>query len=204
MRTLIMTLACFLAFSVSAEAKHHRTHYKVAEAPLCYPSNNIMIPCGPNPNFLAGVRSIKVHMKQSNSRRERRARVLVNYAPSFSNWAEQPFIHAAHAVKQVVHDVGHVIGGRPSGCPYQFCGCGASIEIFGKIVPSLNLAANWYRFPRSIPAPDMVAVSPHHVFVLKQHVQGDIWLVKDYNSGGHMTRLHERSISRYTIVDPHV
>ena len=34
-----------------------------------------------------------------------------------------------------------VVGGRPPGCPHRYCGCGASICIFGKIIPSLNLAA---------------------------------------------------------------
>src|SRR5690349_3424561 len=32
-----------------------------------------------------------------------------------------------------------VIGGRPSGCPSRFCGCGASLYLFGKIRPELNL-----------------------------------------------------------------
>ena len=35
----------------------------------------------------------------------------------------------------------------------QFCGCGAALRVFGRIVPELNLAANWLRFPRTSPAP---------------------------------------------------
>ena len=97
---------------------------------------------------------------------------------------------------------GAVIGTRPAGCPRQFCGCGASIHLFGRIIPSLNLAANWLRFPRTSPAPKMVAVRRHHVFVLEQHVGGDVWIVHDSNSGGHATRLHERSIAGYVIVNP--
>ena len=50
-----------------------------------------------------------------------------------------------------------VVGGRPAGCPRSFCGCGASIRVFGHVVPGLNLAANWLRFPRTSPAPGMVA-----------------------------------------------
>jgi hypothetical protein len=92
---------------------------------------------------------------------------------------------------------------HPSGCPHtQFCGCGASIEVYGHPVRSLYLAANWYKFPRTSPAPGMAAVRPHHVFVLKEHVSGDTWIVFDANSGGHLTRLHARSISGYTIVNP--
>ena len=53
---------------------------------------------------------------------------------------------------------GEVIGGRPSGCPQRFCGCALSIRIFGSINPRFNLAANWFSFPRTQPAPQMVAV----------------------------------------------
>lgn len=93
---------------------------------------------------------------------------------------------------------------HPAGCPaIAFCGCGASVEVFGHSIRSLWLAAAWLRFPRTAPAPGMAAVRPHHVFVLRSHVRGDIWLTADYNSGGHRSRLQEQSISHYTIVNPH-
>lgn len=98
--------------------------------------------------------------------------------------------------------VSEVIGGRPSGCPHRFCGCGASLHLFGKIIPALNLAANWLRFPRTSPAPNMVAARRGHVFVLKRHIGGSVWLVHDSNSGGGKTRLHPRSIAGYVIVNP--
>jgi hypothetical protein len=97
---------------------------------------------------------------------------------------------------------GMVVGGRPAGCPRAFCGCGASLHIFGKIVPALNLAANWLRFPRAKPAPGMVAVRRHHVFVLVRHIRGPIWMAHDSNSGRHRTRIHPRSIAGFVIVDP--
>jgi hypothetical protein len=96
-----------------------------------------------------------------------------------------------------------VIGGRPSGCPRAFCGCGASLQVFGKIIPALNLADNWLRFPRAAPAPGMVAARHGHVFVLKEHLGGNVWLAHDSNSGRHLTRLHPRSIAGYSIVNPH-
>jgi hypothetical protein len=96
---------------------------------------------------------------------------------------------------------GGIVGGRPAGCPRAFCGCGASIELYGRIVAGLNLARNWFRFPRSEPSYNKVAVRRHHVFVLKEHVRGDVWMVKDYNSGGGKTRYHARSIAGYVIVD---
>lgn len=92
---------------------------------------------------------------------------------------------------------------HPMGCPrHAFCGCGAAQDL-GLRDRSLWLARSWFRFPRSYPAPNTVGVRSHHVFVLKQHMGGNNWLVADYNSGGHRSRLHVRSISGYTIVSPY-
>lgn len=93
---------------------------------------------------------------------------------------------------------------HPDGCPARaFCGCGAAVRIFGQPIRSLWLAANWFRFPRATPASGMAAVRRHHVFVLERHIRGSVWQVYDANSGGHATRIHERSIAGYTIVNPH-
>ncbi len=93
---------------------------------------------------------------------------------------------------------------HPSGCPrIAFCACGAAVEIFGHATKSLWAAAAWFKFPRSYPAPGTVAVRSQHVFVLREHIDGQIWRVADYNSGGHLSRLHERSIAGFTIVNPH-
>ena len=99
-------------------------------------------------------------------------------------------------------DDGRVIGGRPSGCPHAFCGCEASLYRFGRIIPELNLASNWRRFPRTAPAAGMAAVRSGHVMILQHQVDGNIWSVHDGNSGGHLTREHLRSIAGYAIVDP--
>ncbi len=97
-----------------------------------------------------------------------------------------------------------VVGGRPSDCPYEFCGCEASRYVFGEIRRELNLASNWIRrFPRTAPARGMAAVRNHHVMILMSRVSGNDWLVHDGNSGGHLTREHVRSIAGYVIVDPH-
>jgi hypothetical protein len=112
--------------------------------------------------------------------------------------------NAARAeVPQVVDANGNVIGRRPAGCPHAFCGCEASLYLFGEIRPDLNLASNWIRkFPRTSPAPGMAAARNHHVMVLMSHVGGSNWLVHDGNSGGGLTREHVVSISGYVIVDP--
>lgn len=92
---------------------------------------------------------------------------------------------------------------HPPGCPpVSFCGCGAALVVFGKHVRELWQASAWYKFPRSEPAPGTVAVRNHHVFVLLEQVRDKIWHVYDANSGGHATRVHNRSIVGYTIVRP--
>lgn len=97
-----------------------------------------------------------------------------------------------------------IVGRRPAGCPHRYCGCEASLYLFGKIKPKLNLAANWIRlFPRTAPAPKMAAARSGHVMVLISHVSGNDWLVHDGNSGGGLTRRHVRSIRGYVVVNPH-
>ncbi len=93
---------------------------------------------------------------------------------------------------------------HPSGCPRtSFCACGAAVRVFGSAIRDLWPASAWYRFPRTSPAPGTVAVRSHHVFVLESHISGSDWEISDYNSGGHLSRRWVRSISGYTIVDPH-
>lgn len=105
----------------------------------------------------------------------------------------------------VVDANGGVVGRRPAGCPHRFCGCEASLFLFGRIRPELNLAANWIRkFPRTVPVPRMAAARSGHVMVLLRHIDGDNWLVHDGNSGGGLTREHVRSIRGYVIVNPGV
>jgi hypothetical protein len=98
---------------------------------------------------------------------------------------------------------GTVVSRRPAGCPHAYCGCEASLYLFGHIRAELNLASNWMRkFPRTSPAPGMAAVRNHHVMVLVSHVEGNNWLVHDGNSGGGLTREHVISISGYVVVNP--
>lgn len=122
-----------------------------------------------------------------------------------SDWQGAKHVQTRHARRSIDGNGNAVvIGGRPAGCPRRYCGCSASLYVFGKIIPELNLAATWARkFPRTSPAPGMVAARPGHVFVLKSHVEGNLWLVRDGNSGGGLTREHVRSISGFKIVNPH-
>ena len=132
----------------------------------------------------------------------RRERVLQHTRPS--QLLERRALSDGHSVVAEANvPTGQTLGGRPQGCPRSFCGCGAAIRVFGRIVPDLNLAANWLRFPRTSPAPGMVAARRGHVFVLEQHLGGDMWMAYDANSGGHATRIHARSLRGYAVVNPH-
>jgi hypothetical protein len=120
-----------------------------------------------------------------------------------SDQARQARGDGAEANAAVDANGGAVVNRRPQGCPRAFCGCEASLYLFGKIRPELNLASNWVRkFPRTSPAPGMAAARSGHVMVLMSHVEGNNWLVHDGNSGGGLTREHVRSIKGYVIVNP--
>lgn len=143
-------------------------------------------------------RRATIHYAYSRHTSSRRGHVRHSY--SRRAYALQNF---REAYAMATPDGGErVVGSRPSGCPHAFCGCEASLYKFGRIIPELNLASNWYRFPRTAPAPGMAAVRPGHVMILESQVSGNIWLVHDGNSGGHVTREHARSLAGYTIVNP--
>ena len=114
-----------------------------------------------------------------------------SYSREQRGFQHREMVHR-NAMAEVTGGGGQVVGGRPAGCPRSFCGCGASIRVFGRIVPGLNLAANWLRFPRAAPAPGMVAARRGHVFVLEQHIDGDACAQREFM----------RSLRGYTVVNP--
>jgi hypothetical protein len=99
-------------------------------------------------------------------------------------------------------DDGSIIGGRPSGCPHAYCGCGLRLYL-GISDPRLNLAWNWARFfPRASPGPGMAVVWGHHVALIERMVGPREAILRDYNSGGGLSRVHERSIAGAVVVNP--
>jgi hypothetical protein len=99
---------------------------------------------------------------------------------------------------------GNIIGGQPAGCPHAYCGCGLR-KYLGIEDVRLNLASAWGRLFRHVsPAPQMVAVRKGggHVMQLVAPLGGMTWLVRDYNSGHHLSRIHARSIAGFYFVDP--
>lgn len=170
---LLVALCC--AFAINAEARPR--HVRVIQAD---PGCNIIFPC-------EGV--------VSSPRGERVVKAMGGFGSARKIYQPQ----GAPAPRRVQ---GTIVD-HPPGCPRRaFCGCGAAVRLFGSPVRSLWLAAAWFKFPRTAPAPGTVAVRRHHVFVLESHLGGSTWLAYDANSGGHRTRLHARSIAGYVIVNP--
>lgn len=101
-------------------------------------------------------------------------------------------------------DQGTIIGSRPSDCPHAYCGCGLR-KYLGLSDKRLNLASNWAKlFPRaSGPAAGVAAVRSGHVMLIESSAGNGQWLVRDYNSGGGMSRLHIRDVRGYVFVNPH-
>jgi len=127
---------------------------------------------------------------------------LLSSAPVLARHRHHHHHHNLVRLSSVENDNGRVLGGRPAGCPHAFCGCEASLYLFHRIIPELNLAWNWRRFPRAAPAPGMAAVRPGHVMILQSQIAGNVWSVHDGNSGNHLTREHARSIAGYIVVNP--
>lgn len=89
-----------------------------------------------------------------------------------------------------------VIGGRPSGCPHAYCGCGARLYL-GISDTRLNLAWNWTKYYHgSTP----VAVWRHHVAIIIKMTGPNTALMRDYNGGRGLSYIHERSTAGARIV----
>lgn len=105
--------------------------------------------------------------------------------------------------RQAREQVAQTIVAHPAGCPARlFCGCGVAVRLLGSPVRSLWLARAWFKFPRAEPAPGMAAVRRGHVFAIEQVLGNGKVLAYDPNSGRHLTRIHVRSLSGYTVVNP--
>jgi hypothetical protein len=119
---------------------------------------------------------------------------------------------AAHAVSQqfamagsrtIIDDDGTVIGSRPDGCPHAYCGCGLR-KYLGLDDKRLNLASNWARFFLREPGPaaGLAAVRGGHVMYIEAAAGDGLWMIRDYNSGGGLSRLHIRDVRGYVFVNP--
>ena len=121
---------------------------------------------------------------------------------SFDNNGHQACLGSVQRTSSLPNRSEGVVGGRPAGCPHAYCGCSASLRVFGRIIPELNLAANWRRFPSAMAAAGMAAWRYGHVFIIES-VNGDGTVVAhDGNSGHGLTRVHTVSLRGYRVVNP--
>ena len=180
-----ISIAAFvsIAFTAQAQAKHHHRHYS-HRAPAHRTVDKL-------PAMAVGCLS------------DNNGRTICSGAVERISEARSEPMGRGTSSRIATYYEGRVVGGRPAGCPSAFCGCGTSLHVFGKIIPELNLAANWGRFAPANPAPGMVAYRSGHVFAI-QSVNGDGTVVAyDPNSGGHLTRIHTVSLRGFHVVDPH-
>lgn len=169
-----------------------------AMAAKLHPRCNIDWPCAPMSIFSTS----KVVKKIDTTRAERREARRIARGQRLEE--RSPIVSARGDVSIRSYINGATILPHPAGCPRRaFCGCGAAVEVFGRPVRSLWLAANWLAFPRTSPAPGMVAARRGHVFVIKEVLGGGKVLAYDANSGGRRTRLHVRSLAGFAVVNPH-
>jgi hypothetical protein len=203
MRRLGVMAACValpFAFSVNdAQAHHYHHHWKyhrhtTASVGPCMFTNGGRQICGP-----------AVSARQGRQRHARRDRF--EYAATKWHYAAERYPIGRTGRRYRVADASgraSVIGGRPSGCPHAYCGCGLR-KYLGLSDTRLNLAWNWARlFPHvSGPSAGVAAVRHHHVMYIEGRAGNGEWLVRDYNSGGGLSRVHERSVRGYVFVNPH-
>jgi hypothetical protein len=114
-----------------------------------------------------------------------------------------PAVDAVGNRTYAMAETGSIIGSRPAGCPNRYCGCGLRMYL-GLSDVRLNLASNWARLlPReSGPRPGLAAVRNGHVMYIESAAGNGQWMIRDYNSGGGLSRMHVRDVRGYIFVNP--
>jgi hypothetical protein len=93
-RTAFLAGLCLVLFSVNADARSRPAN--PAHASSCIPTSDVMRPCAYQPNFLAGVRSIRVTMKRERVvptmglQKKRSARVVATTYPQSAYAVARP------------------------------------------------------------------------------------------------------------------
>jgi hypothetical protein len=153
----------------------HRHHAADRDADTCTVTNDGRRVCGP------AARSRRVANVRTMHRRARQATVRVNRVAEGTT----------------------IIGSRPAGCPHAYCGCGLR-KYLGLTDTRLNLASNWARLFRreSGRRVGLAAVRSGHVMYIEGRASEGQWIIRDYNSGGGLSRIHVRSVRGYVFVNP--
>lgn len=179
----VLLLVASFNHPAEASKRHHRHHYSRHQqhhvddrsAIACTLTNDGRRICGPaaHSTQIAKSRAMQTRARRANGR--------------ISRVAENTTI----------------IGSRPAGCPHAYCGCGLR-KFLGLTDTRLNLASNWGRFFRHEPGPrvGLAAVRSGHVMYIEGQSGDGQWIVRDYNSGGGLSRVHVRSVRGYVFVNP--
>lgn len=181
----LAALAAFVFFATPSQAQLGQAHFKAWDA------------------FERGaVATVRVSAPQSKKyaqRRKVKKTIQARLSPAIARPTQNPVIEVARTVTSLTSQ----ILPHPAGCPRRlFCGCGAAVEVFGRPIRHLYLAANWLKFPAAQPGPGMVAARRGHVMVIRQYLGNNRALVYDANSGGGKTRLHVRSLAGFSVRNP--
>lgn len=132
----VLTFVFFVASSVVAPAEARGLH----------PDCNVLWPC---------VGASDHRAKPGNASKSERRRIAS--ADRFRNVEFGSPMYPPETQRSFLNRQAMILP-HPSGCPRRaFCGCGAAVEVFGRPIRSLWLAARWLDFPRAAPAPGMVA-----------------------------------------------
>ena len=205
--SIALLLATFVL--TPAEAYHKRSHQRAH-----YTTSYSQVP----DHFVLNqperaVRSKRVHSARRVASHRAEGCTMTNEGRRVCTGAASQTAMAAVAQVPVVDGTGNrayamadeaqIIGTRPSGCPHQYCGCGLR-KYLGLEDKRLNLASNWARlFPReSGPRAGLAAVRSGHVMYIEGSAGNGQWRVRDYNSGGGLSRVHVRDVRGYVFVNP--
>ena len=206
--SIVLLLAAFVL--TPAEAYHKRHHNRQQQT---YSYNQAPDHFGLNQSnrraryqHVYSARRVPSHRAEDCTMTNDGRRVCMGAAPQTAMAAVPavPVVDATGNRAYAMADAAEIIGGRPSDCPHSYCGCGLR-KYLGLEDKRLNLASNWARlFPReSAPRAGLAAVRSGHVMYIEGSAGDGQWRVRDYNSGGGLSRVHVRDVRGYVFVNPH-
>ena len=204
--TIVVLLAAFVL--TPAEAYHKRHHqrnhydYSYSQAPDHFALNQS--DRAERSQRVRSSRRVVSHSAENCTMTNDGRRVCIN-APqnAVAAMPAGPVVDAVGNRGYAMADTAQIIGTRPSDCPHSYCGCGLR-KYLGLEDKRLNLASNWARlFPREAgPRAGLAAVRSGHVMYIEGSAGNGQWLVRDYNSGGGLSRVHVRDVRGYVFVNP--
>ena len=206
--TIALLLAAFVLTPAEAYHKRHhqRHHYATSDSQaMDHFGLDRSGPTARHQRAHSG-RPVASHGADNCTMTNEGRRVCMDAAPQNAMAAvpQVPVVDAAGNRAYTMADAAQIIGSRPSDCPHRYCGCGLR-KYLGLEDKRLNLASNWARlFPReSGPRAGLAAVRSGHVMYIEGSAGNGQWLVRDYNSGGGLSRVHVRDVRGYMFVNPH-